>query len=148
MKTQEELLNFFGVELNKIYQIKAENDRGYFKVTRTDLGDIVVRYSADLKIVEKGNGFGFNLLVLQRWNYEECKRPILDKKEKEYLSAVVKPFKERVEYIIKRTSGYKNEYISIQIKNDVAIQYPNFNKNTMYKGMEIGIEYTLEELGL
>lgn len=148
MKTQEELLNFFGVELNKIYQIKAKNDRGYFKVTRTDLGDIVVRYSGDLKIVEKGNGFGFNLLALQRWNYEECKRPILDKKEKEYLSAVVKPFKERVEYIIKRTSGYKNEYISIQIKNDVAIQYPNFNKNTMYKGMEIGIEYTLEELGL
>ena len=74
-------------------------------------------------------------------------KEILDDKEKEYLSNVIKPFRDKVECIVKETSSY-NEYIKITIKKDDCLSFPNFKKGTMYKGMEIEKEYTLEELGL
>ena len=74
-------------------------------------------------------------------------KEILDEEEKEYLSNVIKPFRDKVEYIVKETSSY-NEYIKITIKNDGGLCFPNFKKGTMYKGMKKNKEYTLEELGL
>ena len=77
------------------------------------------------------------------------KQEILTKEEKEYLEAVIRPFRERVEYISLRCWGtdWKN-FIEIGIKNDDNVGLPSFNHNTMYKGMELDKEYTLEELGL
>lgn len=76
------------------------------------------------------------------------KEPILDDKEKEYLSAVIKPFK--IEGIAKKQNDI-DEYICIYVikeyYTDVVI-LPYFKKGTMYKGMELDKEYTLEELGL
>ena len=76
------------------------------------------------------------------------KEPILDDKEKEYLSSVIKPFRDRVKYIAKwyykMTGGY---YIVIRLENE-NIYLPMFKENTMYKNMKIHKEYTLEELGL
>lgn len=79
--------------------------------------------------------------------YIQYKQEILDEIEKEYLSAVIKPFRDRVEYI-KKNYHIEYEYISIYIKNDCNICFPSFKKGTMYKGMEQNKEYTLEELGL
>ena len=80
-------------------------------------------------------------------------KPILDEKEKEYLSAVIKPFKDRVIYI-KKCEDEQDEYIGIQLKyyankmvRDTLI-LPSFKKGTMYSKMETEKEYTLEELGL
>lgn len=77
--------------------------------------------------------------------YEEHKE-ILDEKEKEYLSFVIKPFRDRVEYIQKvyDAIGY---YIRIKVSED-AIVFPYFKKDAMYEGMEVRKKYTLEELGL
>lgn len=76
------------------------------------------------------------------------KEPILDAKEKEYLSSVIKPFRDKVKYIAKwyykMTGGY---YIVIRLENE-NIYLPMFKENTMYKNMKIHKEYTLEELGL
>jgi len=72
--------------------------------------------------------------------------PILDNKEKKYLGNLIRPFRDRVQYIVKRGSSAK-EYIVIEIKND-NIYLPYFKKDTMYKNMELDKEYTLEELGL
>lgn len=79
----------------------------------------------------------------------ECK-PILDKEEKEYLKAVIKPFKKEVIGIVKRETGYDNEeYINIQMECGFdAFSLPNFKKGTMYKGMILNKEYTLKEFGL
>lgn len=80
---------------------------------------------------------------------EEVK-DILDSKEREYLSNVIKPFRDRA-INIKKFKNYRDrqkEYITIYIKNDFEINLPNFEKNTMYKNMEIDKAYTLEELGL
>lgn len=78
---------------------------------------------------------------------EEVK-DILDSKEREYLSNVIKPFRDRAINIKKFENYREKEYITIYIKNDFEINLPNFEKNTMYKNMEINKAYTLEELGL
>lgn len=74
-------------------------------------------------------------------------KEILDEEEKQYLLNIIKPFKDKVEYISKDGLSL-GEFISITIANDSDIQLPNFKKNTMYKGMEAYKEYTLKELGL
>lgn len=74
-------------------------------------------------------------------------KEILDDVEKEYLSAVIRPFKDKVEYICK-TADYDGEYITIGMVKDSTMLFPYFKKNTMYKGMEADKEYTLKELGL
>ena len=70
---------------------------------------------------------------------------ILDKEEKEWLENVVRPFKDKVKYINK--FQYLAEWIVIKLHKG-SIEFPRFKKNTMYKGMEVGKNYTLEELGL
>lgn len=89
------------------------------------------------------------------WNWftvhdlEEAKE-ILDAEEKEYLSNIIKPFRDRVTKIEKFEDNRdrQKEYITIYIKNDYAIILPNFKKNTMYQNIEFDKTYTLEELGL
>lgn len=74
-------------------------------------------------------------------------KEILDEKEKEYLSAVIRPFKGRVDYI-KKIDLTSREFIYIHLKNDEDIDFPYFKKGTMYKGMKLDKRYTLKELGL
>lgn len=71
---------------------------------------------------------------------------ILDDAEKRYLAGVIRPFRDRVQYI-KKIDGACEEYIYIQLNKDWTI-LPRFKEGTMYKGMEPGHKYTLEELGL
>lgn len=75
-------------------------------------------------------------------------KEILDDVEKEYLSAVIKPFKSRISDIVKRTFDSEKSYIVIHINNGETTYFPYFKKNTMYKGMETDKKYTLKELGL
>ena len=77
----------------------------------------------------------------------EIEKHVLDKVEKEYLENVLRPFKDRVFYIEKR-NNYNQQYLHIHLKTYEFIRLPNFEKNTMYKGMELNKEYTLKELGL
>lgn len=77
--------------------------------------------------------------------------PILDEVERRYLSAVIKPFRNKIKSIHKGRYGRHFEYefiMIITIDKEENICFPNFKKGTMYKGMEIGKNYTLEELGL
>lgn len=71
---------------------------------------------------------------------------ILDDVERRYLSAVIKPFRDKVEYITKKPLVY-TEYIYIHTYAD-NIMLPRFKEGTMYKGMKTNREYTPEELGL
>lgn len=79
---------------------------------------------------------------------EEEEEDILDEKEKEYLSNIIKPFRYRVENIEKFDYGFDMESIVIYIKDFAIINLPNFKKNTMYQNMKLDKKYTLEELGL
>lgn len=75
-------------------------------------------------------------------------KEILDEVEKEYLSSVIKPFRDRVKYIKKRNYTSSKEYLVISFVTLETIYLPCFDKGIMYKGMEQEKRYTLEELGL
>ena len=80
----------------------------------------------------------------------EPQKPILTVKEKEYLSNVIKPFRDSVVTIAKCPYDDYYEYIQIEV-NQEAYEYvnlPNFKKGVMYKCMKPDKGYTLEELGL
>lgn len=73
---------------------------------------------------------------------------ILDDVEKRYLSAVIRPFRKRVDYIMKSSNSCcDKEYIFIRLDDDF-LSLPFFEAGTMYQGMELEKVYTLEELGL
>lgn len=75
--------------------------------------------------------------------------PIIDDVEKEYLSAVIKPFKDKVKCITKEKCGDKcKDCIQIVLDDNERALLPCFNSGAMYRRMEYGREYTLEELGL
>lgn len=90
------------------------------------------------------------------WLCEE--HQILDKEEKEYLSVVIRPFANRIVDVTKikdwidENSNF--EVLEITLKSlcknrDMEfVHLPVFEKDTMYKGMKLNKEYTLEELGL
>lgn len=85
-------------------------------------------------------------------------KDVLDEKEKEYLKSIIRPFKDRVEYIEKKkniNSEGTFYFIAIAIKSVVidclseTIYFPYFKpESKMYEGMELNKEYTLKELGL
>ena len=115
-------------------------------VTMDDLGDFVDEHNQYVV---------FNPTFLDD-DWEEYIESPLDDKEKEYLRAVIKPFRDRVIYI-KKIDMYLGcnkyaEYILGELgnKDDVADTFalPYFPKGSMYKGMETNKKYTLEELGL
>lgn len=75
---------------------------------------------------------------------------ILDSTEKRYLTAVIKPFRDKIEAITKESASNYDDlcYINISLKNGDYACLPSFEPSTMYVGMEVDEEYTLEQLGL
>jgi hypothetical protein len=74
---------------------------------------------------------------------------ILDEEEKAYLSAFIKPWRKNITSIAKNKSIDPNkEFISFVLNGKDTYILPRFDEGTMYKGMEEGRFYTLEDLGL
>lgn len=79
----------------------------------------------------------------------ESKPEILDETEKRYLRNFITPFKDSIETIRRLYSPTKKkDYIQIRYRDDRPTNFPYFESNTMYKGMELNKNYSLEELGL
>lgn len=104
----------------------------------------------------------FDFKTNNEWEiYEE---PILDEAEKKYLSDVLRPFKKSFSKILISKSNSFYICDDNKVKNDKecilfmltnidgcykeVFSLPRFAKGTMYKGMEIDKDYSLEELGL
>ena len=106
------------------------------------------QYIEDL--IEDNNREGLDIMKVKRLKptiiYE--RKEILSKKEREYLSNVINPFKEKVKFISKNSNGLGYEYIEIAFINNLSMCFPSFKKGTMYKDMELLKDYTLEELEL
>ena len=84
-----------------------------------------------------------------KWLLEEAKEPILDDVEKEYLSAVIRPFRKMIAYIVKAQDfDDGKQCIRIILQNGDGMHFPYLDDDAMYKGMEVNKEYSLEELGL
>ena len=140
-----EVAKLLGIELEEEFSI--DGFRCKYKLTNDGL-----MYWSYLDSKWLISGFLKELLTGQ---YEIIKlpKPILDEKEKEYLSNIIKPFRNRVIYIEKCYLG-DNEYIEICLKhfmgndNCETLVLPEFEKGTMYKGMKTRKRYALEDLCL
>lgn len=92
--------------------------------------------------------------VLAAWLDSEHKdKPILDDVEKQYLKAVIRPFRSKVVSIKKCSTidGYYYLYLHIKSSygNNDCMIFPFFPSDApMYVGMEANKNYTLKELGL
>ena len=141
-----EVAKLLGLKLDEEFTIKGVNSSYRFKLTMAGL-------MSSWKNSSKWNSSGL-LVEFITGNYQISKEKInsvLDAAEKKYLSAVIKPFRNKVYAIAKYDNGVDNYYIQIAIKKNVYfenIDLPYFKKGTMYKGMELKKEYTVEQLGL
>lgn len=83
------------------------------------------------------------------WLNQEYKEQILDDVEREYLSAVINPFRKKISCIRKSKDSRKGKnYIKIEFCDGDSMFFPNLSNDAMYKGMKLDRNYTLEELGL
>ena len=129
---------------------KEKYDLKELKIKWRDLESMEI-YADDGVYRINSNSNAVLLRGLVNWLEAEYKELILDEKEREYLSAVIKPWRDKVISIVKMTCG-DYEYIVISYYDDGGynsrVVLPTFPKGTMYKGMELNKGYTLEKLGL
>lgn len=107
---------------------------------------IISFYLNDKKVGKVSSSSVFE--ALKTWLDAEHIEPILNDSEKSYLSAVIKPFRnEKLEIVKHSTCNGSEEWLNF-VSEKGSFYLPNFKTGTMYKGMEPGRRYTLEELGL
>ena len=140
-----EVAKLLGLELEEEFRIESYDSK--YKLTRDGLRF----WSVPLQDWVLSSIIG-ELLSGER-KITKLPKPILNDAEKEYLGNIIKPFRNRIIWIGK--SVYiPGEYIEIYLRHyddgcsSYSIVLPYFKKGTMYKGMELDKEYTLEELGL
>ena len=82
------------------------------------------------------------------WMAQEYKAEILDLAEKKYLREVIRPFRKKVTEIVKIKDPWcRRDFIRITVGFDYVC-LPQFEMETMYKGMKYDKTYKPEELGL
>ena len=139
MNYMEQIAEMLGVKLYEDFRIKAINEMIFEKkFFLTEYGlfseDSTVPISTILNDILNGQ-------------YKIVKLPFaLTKEEKDYLSEVVKPFRDKIEYIKRLTFDSVDSIQVITEKGVTAVLF--FETNTRYKNMEPDREYTLQELGL
>ena len=139
MSHMKEVAKILGVKIGEKFKIELNgtvHSRNFFL---TDYGLFVIG-EADRKPE------ALNQLLNGEYKVVKISQPILTEEEKEYLSAVVKPFRDEVKHISKnRYDG--EEWIQIRTKSGLAL-LPPFKEGLMYNGMEAGKEYSVKELDI
>ena len=142
-----EVAKLLGIRLEEEFTIKGDNSSYRFKLTPSGL-------MSSWKNSSKWNSSGL-LEEFITGHYQISKEKtnsVLDPAEKKYLSSIIKPFKDQVIAIAKRSANY-GEFIDIMIDEGELgdcgnIYLPYFTPDSIYKGMKVGREYTLDQLGL
>lgn len=135
----KEVAELLGVEMDKPFNIK-----GY--------AHNPCKLTKDRIINNHGHMITIRLFQLLTGELE-IESPILDDIEKRYLENVLRPFKNRVMYVEKVAQfGYESiryrVHLPIKKYGNMTCELPYFDKGTMYKGMKLDEQYSLEELGL
>ena len=77
------------------------------------------------------------------------RKSILDETERKYLKEALRPFRNRIVRVTKlKFPGYSDYSLRADLDDGDSLVFPNFPAGTMYNGMELYHEYTLEELGI
>ena len=150
MNYMEEVAKMLGVEIGEEFKIEGLLCDTRYKLTRENL-----EYFYDGRWYTISGTL--NYLLNGEYKLVKLSKPILDDIEKKYLFRFIRPFKERINYIVKldvKDIDDEREYILIIYKElyntsiPRLMELPSFKKGAMYKGMKLGERYTLKELGL
>ena len=141
-----EVAKLLGLKLGEEFTIKGVNSSYRFKLTAIGL-------MSSWRNSSKWNSSGLlEEFITGHYQIAKEANSVLDPAEKRYLTNIIKPFKDQVIAIAKRSANY-GEFIDIMIdEGEIGdcgnIYLPYFKPNSMYKGMKVNREYTLEQLGL
>lgn len=131
-------LEHYKKELGKIFYEGCFNPAAMFAKIKTNY-DSNIRSSC-------GQTYADDILD---WMAKPFKGPILDEVEREYLKAVIRPFRKMIAYIVKAQDfDDGKQCIRIILQNGDGMHFPYLDDDEMYKGMEVNKDYSLEELGL
>lgn len=142
MNHMKEIAQLLGVEIGEEFKIEGHSGNVKYRLTEENLE----YFSGD-----KGFTISSTLNKLLNGEYKVVKipKPVLDDVEKEYLSTVIKPFRNRIKHFYKYPCANGNcEAIAAITKDCDYLDFPRFKKGSMYKGMELSRKYSLEELGI
>ena len=136
--------------MNKNLKLKKGDIVTFKSVIGVEIYTPIIDFNYDGTTIKDFEGERYKVLKVERpikyktiYEYKE----ILDDVEREYLGNFIRPFRNKINYIIKYNSVV-DEWLTIVLKDEEAIHLPYFKSNTMYKGMKVNKAYTLEELGL
>ena len=148
MNYMEQVAELLGVELGEKFKINFHGDisSDEYYIDKNSIHEV-----CDGRV----NDYCYPLLIALLNGSDtvvKLPKPVLTEKEKEYLLSIIRPFKDRVEYISKYDYRSKYEYIKIKYNEiydaQFSINLPCFEKGTMYTGMKVDKTYSLRELGL
>ena len=139
----KEVAKILGVEIGEEFKV--------------DLDGVVYRknfYFTDYSLFAVGDDKPevgvLNYLLNGKYKVIKLPKPVFTDEEKEYLSTVLKPFRNEIDYIYKcSTYRGEKEYIAISFKKITRdMFFPEYPTGTMYKGVILNKEYSLDDLGL
>lgn len=141
MNRMSEIAQMLGVELGEEFKIKGDDYSHFDKYRLTE---------ERLEFFANGNWHDVSSTLAYLLNGQakvvKIPKSLLTTKEREYLTAVIKPFREDFNYLLKYQEG-EYEYLVIYLNGDF-ISLPDFKKDSMYKGLGVNKRYTLKELSL
>ena len=145
MNRMKDVAEMLGVELGEEFKIEGHPDYRRYKLTEEHL-----MYTSD----DKWHTLPATITYLLNGKCKVVKipKPVLDDVEKEYLSTVIKPFRHRIKYFFKFPCANGDyEAIAAVMKGHEYydnLSFPKFKKGSMYKGMELIKEYSIEDLDI
>ena len=145
MNHMVEVAKMLGVKLGEEFRLEANGIVSKNKFRLTEHGLFIDDCDCKTPLSET-----LNDILTDLYDVVKISEPILSETEKEYLSHVIKPFREKILHISKLSSE-DGESICIDIRYDWeedSIVLPKFAAGTLYKGMKIGKEYSIKELNL
>ena len=149
MNYMKDIAHMLGLELYENFRIRLDTKRlSHFEYRFTEKG--LMRYREFNDEWDFITNEVFLNLLSGKYEVINITKNILTEQERHYLSSVVKPFREKILHISKLSSK-DGESICIDIRYDWeedSIMLPRFATGTLYKGMEIGNEYSIKELNL
>ena len=145
MNHMAEVAHMLDLELYENFRIRLDTNRlSHFEYRITEKG--LMRYRESIDEWDFITNEVFLNLLSGKFEVVNITKNILTEQERQYLSLVVKPFRDEIQSISKK-EGTIWEWIYIKTKKDNST-LPCFEKGKFYKGMEAGKDYSLKELGL
>ena len=151
MKTNADLMKFFGVEEGKEYiVVKQFYDQGFKINYKLGSHFIIKKDAKDNRCVLFEDGTNNHLIVLQTLDYTVFNNPLTDE-ERQFLKNVIKPLSKYCQIQIRKRVLTDYEWLEINFVSEIDsgnLTLPMYPAGKYYKGLEFDRYYIPYELGL